>query len=84
MLDILSHQGNENQNYFEISSYTCQKYPNSIKQMTEHSDKDVGRGNTQNSVAAPQPYHSWTYTKKTLHPTVEIHAHPCLLLLYLS
>jgi hypothetical protein len=38
MFTILSHQRNANQNYFEISSYLCQKIN---KQVTGNVNEDV-------------------------------------------
>lgn len=37
--NILSHQGNTNQNHFEIS-----EQPRSIKQMTTHASEMLGKG----------------------------------------
>lgn len=42
MFNILSHQKNANKNHFEISSYTSQEWPRSVKRMAGHADEDRG------------------------------------------
>jgi hypothetical protein len=44
MFNILSHQGNKNQNYFEILSQHLTKWLISTTQMTAHAGEDVEQG----------------------------------------
>jgi hypothetical protein len=44
MFNILSHQGNANQNNSKIPSYTCQNVLRSKNQVIAHAGKDVEQG----------------------------------------
>lgn len=56
IFNVFSHQGNSYQNYCGISSYSYPKWPISLKEMTDHANKNLERVNAHSLLMEVQTF----------------------------